>query len=154
MKIRPPTRSELPACETVLCAAFEPFARRLGRHLDNTSFSDLQHSAAKYHLLVALDGSLIKGVAVCTAGGDIWAIDQIAVNPADQGNGIGSALLRRIERDAAGSGANALKLNTPEIMTDLLRLYHRHGFSAVRKGLPEHRRDQFTRVFMQKTIEV
>ena len=152
MEIRTPIRTEWKDCENVLRAAFRPFARRLGRDLENNTFSDLQWSAASLHLLVAVDRFSIDGVAVCSTGKETWVIDQVAVSPTEQGKGIGGALLQRVERDARGLGASVLELNTPEIMTDLLRLYHRHGFLAVRKGLPAHGRDQFTRVYMQKAI--
>ena len=37
-------------------------------------------------------------------------------------------------------------------MTDLLRLYRRHGFKVVRKSLPKHGRDDHIRVFMHKAL--
>jgi len=147
-----PTSLELHDCETVLRAALKPFARRLGRELEEDAFKELQGAGSESHMLVAVKDSKICGVAICSVEKDTWVIEQVAVNPGDQGRGIGSALLQRIERDASIAGARMLELDTAEIMTDLPRLYHRHGYSAARKGLPKHGRDQFTRVYMQKAI--
>ncbi len=152
MEIRSPTPLELPECETVLLAAFAPFALRLGRELSDDAFSGLQSEDPERYMLVAVDNTVIRGVAICTARKNTWTIDQVAVAPGNQGKGIGSALIQRIERDAISEGAGELELDTAEIMTDLLRLYGRLGFTTIRKGPPKHGRDRFTRVFMQKPI--
>ncbi len=49
-------------------------------------------------------------------------------------------------------GVATLRLDTVEFMSDLLRLYRRHGFEVAEKGLPKHGRDNFMRVFMRKNI--
>jgi hypothetical protein len=45
-----------------------------------------------------------------------------------------------------------MSLNTAEMMEDRVRLYSRHGFRIVRRGLPEHGRDAHVRVYMVKEL--
>jgi hypothetical protein len=46
----------------------------------------------------------------------------------------------------------ALSLQTAEMMSDLVRLYNRHGFLETRKALPEHGDDKHLRVQMKKVL--
>lgn len=152
MEIRNATAAEVQECENVLRAAFEDYVQKLGRKQSEDAYSWLPEAASQKRVLVAIDNSVIHGVAICAVSSGSWSIEQVAVNPRSQGRGIGSALIERIEQDATAAGVHILELDTAEIMTDLLRLYRRHGFEIARKGLPKHGRDQFVRVFMQKTI--
>lgn len=59
-------------------------------------------------------------------------VGRLVVAPDQQGRGIGSALLERVERDApAGTGTYALF--TGHLSRANLRLYERHGYVEVRR---------------------
>ena len=57
-----------------------------------------------------------------------------------------------VEQTARGDQVTALSLQTAEMMSDLLRLYRRHGFLLTRKALPTHGRDNHLRVHMLKRL--
>ena len=61
-------------------------------------------------------------------------------------------LPRHVEAEAWPAGASSLHLDTAAMMSDLLRLYDRHGFKEVRRGPPGHGRDRHIRVFMEKRL--
>ncbi|WP_370159968.1 GNAT family N-acetyltransferase [Limimaricola soesokkakensis] len=152
MDIRKANSDEVQECEAVLRAAFDGFVRRLGRNLREDAYSGLPDEVSEARVLVAIDQSSIRGVAIYSLVDNSWNIDQVAVRPVDQGRGVGSALIERISSDAKAMGVATLRLDTVEFMSDLLRLYRRHGFEVAEKGLPKHGRDNFMRVFMRKNI--
>ena len=77
-------------------------------------------------------------------------IDRLGVDPARQGSGLGSFLLVRIEEIARSSGLKGLSLETAEMAEGNIRLYRRHGFEIVSRGLPSHGKDAHMRVYMAK----
>ena len=138
--------SERPEVERVVRAAFTPYVRALGRELSDAGFARLPDELERGDVYVALDADRIVG-AVRT---ERQYIDQVAVDPARQGGGVGSWLLRQIEEVARSSGASGLSLNTAEMMEHLVRLYRRHGFEITPRGPPDHGLDAHTRVYMAK----
>jgi ribosomal protein S18 acetylase RimI-like enzyme len=79
-------------------------------------------------------------------------IDRLGVAPARQGTGLGSFLLQRIEEIARSGGLKGLSLETAEMAEGNIRLYRRHGFEIVRRGLPAHGMDAHVRVHMVKSF--
>jgi ribosomal protein S18 acetylase RimI-like enzyme len=49
-------------------------------------------------------------------------------------------------------GLASLSLETAEMAVANIRLYQRHGFEIVRRGLPDHGLDAHTRVYMVKSF--
>ncbi len=75
-------------------------------------------------------------------------LDNVAVAPACQGQGLGRAMLQFAERAAIASGYRSIRLYTNEAMIENIRLYSRIGYveahRAEEKGL--------RRVYMTKTL--
>jgi hypothetical protein len=46
----------------------------------------------------------------------------------------------------------SVSLQTAEMMSDLLRLYSRHGYLETRRALPAHGDDRHLRVHMKKLL--
>lgn len=76
-------------------------------------------------------------------------IDNIAVEPSEQGNGLGHKLLAFAEEEARRLGLSALTLCTNEHMTENIALYTRLGFRETGREL---RRGSHT-VHMRKELE-
>jgi len=95
------------------------------------------------------DGSVV-GVLVLEAYADHLLVENVAVAPDAQGQGVGSALLALAEHEAAGRGLTELRLFTHERMTDNLAYYPRRGYVET------HRTDDggFHRVHFAKSLDV
>jgi predicted GNAT family N-acyltransferase len=78
---------------------------------------------------------------------DCAQIRYMAVDPSQQGRGVGTAILRELESLAAKSGIREIKLNARE---EAVRFYRAHGYESVR---PSHRLFGLIQHFeMQKRI--
>lgn len=148
----PAPRDERDQIERLFRRAFVAYVGRLGRVQSDDAYDWLDAAIERGDVFVARQaGALVGAVATTRREGDLH-IDQIAVDPERQGAGIGSWLLESTERLARSRRTRALCLHTAEMMDDLLRLYRRHGFEEVRRGLPDHGKDVHVRVFMRKTL--
>ncbi len=83
---------------------------------------------------VALDReSKVAAVLVASRIGEGKAmIPQISVRRADQGRGLGTLLLRKCFRTAAGQGLSSVALSVSEANRGACRLYRRLGFEQVK----------------------
>ena len=142
-----------PEIEALYRTAFGPYVRQLGRELSADAYRWLPESVAQGKVWVALYEAEMIGVVAISIDDDSWLIDDIAVAPELQGDGIGSWMLQRVEQLARARGIAKLTLNTAKMMTDLLRLYRRHGFYAAREGPPTHGKDNHPRVYMEKLLQ-
>jgi len=132
--------------------AFGPYVRQLNRIQSTDAYSWLPTAISDKRVLTVREGSVIQGVAIFSDLDTVRTIEQIAVSPQHQGLGIGSALIARIELDAANEEIAALELDTAQKMSSLVDLYIRCGFKVIDTGLAEHGRDGYTRVFMRKMV--
>lgn len=153
----------------VIRAAFTPYVRALGREFpaDGTAefaerWGRIVAGLERGDVYVALDGDaegdvggarIVGAVRTTPQDNDLY-IDQIAVDPSRQGSGIGSWLLQRIEEVARARGLGGLSLMTAEMAVANIRLYERHGFAIVRRGVLERELDPHPRVYMAKTFQL
>ena len=127
--------SERDDAERILWSAFTPYVRNLGREITADAYGFLAAAIDRGDIYLAVDGAEVVGVA-----------------PARQGTGLGSWLLVQIEEVARSIGARSLSLETAEIAEGNIRLYRRHGFEIVGRGLPAHGKDPHMRVHMVKPL--
>ena len=91
----------------------------------------------------------VAGVLVLRPEGDALMVDNVAVDPARQGEGLGRALLDFASDQAAARGIEELHLYTHERMTSNVELYERLGWEEYDR-LEQH---GFARVFMRKRVD-
>jgi ribosomal protein S18 acetylase RimI-like enzyme len=166
---RTATLSEGQEVARIIRAAFTPYVRALGREFPadgSPEFAErwqrLLAELERGDVYVALkgngegngEGERIVGAARTTPQEKDLYIDQIAVDPAQQGTGIGSWLLQRIDEVARARGLGGLSLMTAEMAVANIRLYERHGFAIVRRGVLDHGIDAHPRVYMAKTFQL
>lgn len=156
---RTATLSEAEEVWRVICAAFTPYVRALGREWPaegSAGFTEeWKRGVAELErgdVYVAWDGERIVGAVRTKPQEKDLFIHQIAVDPVRQGTGVGSWLLQRIDEVARARGLGSLSLETAEMAVTNIRLYQRHGFEIVRRGPPEHGLDTHTRVYMVKSF--
>lgn len=130
----------------VVRAAYAPYLRRMDRPPAPLS-SDYETLVSALAVRVLLADDRIVGVLVTWPHPDHLFIDNIAVDPAEQGTGVGSALLEDAEGEARALGLTRLRLYTNEVMTEALAFYARGGFVETHRAV-EHgfRRVHFERL--------
>ena len=94
-----------------------------------------------------LDGQ-VTGYVVAYPQGTAWMLENVAVDPATHGQGVGRALIAHVEDLAVQGGAVAVELYTNVRMTRNLALYPALGYSEVERA----RQDGFDRVFFRKAL--
>jgi ribosomal protein S18 acetylase RimI-like enzyme len=127
--------------------AYEHYVERIGMR-PGPMDADYDAIVRDGHAWVADDGGAIAGLLVLEAHGDHLLIENVAVEPARQGQGAGSALLAFAEERARELGLRELRLYTHVKMTENQALYARLGYRE-----DERRSEQgFARVFMSKRL--
>jgi ribosomal protein S18 acetylase RimI-like enzyme len=111
---------------------------------------DADYDAAVAHAdtWVADDGGQIVGLLILVPGDDHVLVENVAVDPGRQGEGIGRALLAFAEQRAAELGVSEMRLYTHVLMTENQALYARLGYVEVERRTVEGR----TGVFMSKRL--
>ena len=89
MTFRKAAPSERDGVERVLRAAFTPYVRALGRELSAAGYARLPAELERGDIYVALEADQIVGVIRTERRDDGIFIDQIGVDPARQGAGVG-----------------------------------------------------------------
>ena len=73
------------------------------------------------------DGGIV-GLVVLRISDEGFLVDNVAVDPSHQGEGVGRALLEHAEDAARGAGFDSIYLYTHERMSENLALYSRIGY--------------------------
>jgi ribosomal protein S18 acetylase RimI-like enzyme len=125
-------------------AAYAKYVPRIGREPMPMGANYAAEIAAGRVAVVDVDG-VVAGYLVAWAEPDVYYIDNIAVDPARQGLGLGRKLIDGAVAAARRHGLGAIRLYTNAAMRENLALYARIGFIETRRASE----DGFDRVFMR-----
>ena len=89
--------------------------------------------------IVARGGRAV-GRLYANRGDSPWRLVEIGLTPAAQGQGVGSALLDWLKREARDAGARGIDLHVHLTNPRAAALYARHGFVATDADSATHRR--------------
>ncbi|MDA8318874.1 MAG: GNAT family N-acetyltransferase [Actinomycetota bacterium] len=142
---RPADPSDLPGIEEVIGRAYARYAGLLDRPPAPVLHDYRPEIDAG---CVWVLGEPIAGLIVLIERDDGLLIENVAVDPAEQGRGLGRVLLEFAEREAAARGLPRLTLYTNEVMTDSLAVYLRLGYHEVDRRYE----DGYRRIFLAKPI--
>jgi len=84
-----------------------------------------------------LGGDPAVGLALVTLRPNVWSegpvalLDEMYVEPAHRGGGVGGAVLRHMVEVCRELGVAAIEINVDESDAAAMRFYERHGFSGV-----------------------
>ena len=145
--IRPAALADIPAIRALVEAAYALYVPRIGRRPAPMD-ADYAAHVADGEAFVLEDGGALAGLVVWRAEPDHGFVDNIAVDPARQGRGVGRLLLAFVEREAAARGLPELRLYTHAKMTENLALYPRLGWTEFDRRVE----DGFDRVFFRKRV--
>jgi ribosomal protein S18 acetylase RimI-like enzyme len=125
--LRPATEADIPRLTELVQAAYGHYVERLGGP-PRPMTDDYADVIRRYRVTVAERGGEIAGLIVLGTSDEGFLIDNVAVHPSHQGNGVGRALLEHAELAARRDGFDSIHLYTHERMTENLALYSRIGY--------------------------
>jgi len=141
--IRPADAADLPAVEAIVRAAYTMYIARIGKP-PGPMLDDYAALVPAHCVWVA--GAPLSGVIVLVGEDDHLLLDNVAVDPAAQGSGVGRALIGFAEAEARRRGYGEMRLYTHATMTENIALYGRTGWVETGRG----EQDGFDRVFFRK----
>jgi len=146
----PPRRArpdDAPAIATLVNRAYEKYVARIGRK-PRPMTADYDAAVLKHQVWVVENGGAVVAALELIPEKDVLLIENIAVDPAHQGEGLGRTLLAFAEAEAQRQGFPALRLYTNEKMTENITLYTRCGYRKTGRKV----RRGFNVVFMRKRL--
>jgi len=145
--IRKGAKGDLQGVRACAAAAYAIYIPRIGRE-PAPMVADFEGHVAREELFVAVTGGAVAGYIVLYRRGDHLHIENVAVDPACQGRGIGRVLLGFAEEAALDLGLFSIELYTNAKMTENLALYPRLGYEETARRTE----DGFDRVFFRKAL--
>jgi len=145
--MRPATADDVAAIAACAEAAYAKYVPRIGKKPAPMVADFAAHVAAgEAHVLET--GGRLAGYIVMMVRPDEVFVDNVAVDPAWQGRGLGGRLMAFAEATARNAGLPRLRLYTNVTMTENVAFYGYLGF--VETG---RRREQgFDRIYMEKAL--
>jgi ribosomal protein S18 acetylase RimI-like enzyme len=126
-EFRPAVAADAPTLRTLVDEAYGFYVERI-RDRPKPMDADYDEVVRTRSVDVAEDAGVIVGLVVHGSDEDGYLIDNVAVAPHRQGEGIGRDLIGRAERSAARAGFDTVRLYTHELMTENRALYERLGY--------------------------
>jgi ribosomal protein S18 acetylase RimI-like enzyme len=128
-------------------AAYREYVERIGRKPAPmlASYPDLIERGVVF---VLVEGDRVQGVLVLIPGDDYLRLENIAVHPELQGQGLGRRMMTFVEDRARMAGLLEVRLYTNELMTENRDFYGRLGYEETDR----REVDGFRRVFMRKQL--
>jgi N-acetylglutamate synthase-like GNAT family acetyltransferase len=147
LSVRKAEPSDVPRIEAIVAAAYAPYTPRIGRPAAPVT-ADYRGAVARGEVWVAGDDGAVSGLLVLVARPDHLLLENVAVDPAAQGAGVGARLLTTAEEQATKLGLAEIRLYTNAAMTENLAYYPRRGYVETHRASE----DGFDRVYFSKRI--
>lgn len=145
--VRPAAVSDLPAVTRIVAEAYEKYVVRIGK-APGPMLDDYPAHIKNHTAWVIEHRGKVAGLIVLIPEQDHLLLDNIAVDPACHGRGLGRALLSFAEQEAVRRGYRELCLYTHEKMTENLAMYPALGWVETGRG----EQAGFQRVFFRKRV--
>jgi ribosomal protein S18 acetylase RimI-like enzyme len=127
LALRPATMADAERLGEVTRAAYGHYVERLGRP-PRPMTDDFAAVVRDHAVTVAERGGEVVGLIVLGVDDEGFVVDNVAVDPAHRGTGVGRALLVHAEAAARREGFDSIYLYTHELMTENQALYARAGY--------------------------
>ena len=145
--IRPATPEDQAHIEAIVETAYSPYLARMNRK-PAPMVDDYARRVADGQTHVLEAEGMILGILVLEPGDDFLLLDNIAIDPAHHGKGLGRQLMGFAEAEARRQGYAAIVLYTNEVMVENIALYLRLGYAEVERK----RVAGYDRVYMRKPV--
>jgi ribosomal protein S18 acetylase RimI-like enzyme len=145
--IRPALPADQARIEAIVEAAYRPYLERMDRKPAPMVDDYAGRIAAGETHVLEEDGEIL-GILVLEPGEDFLLLDNIAVDPACHGRGLGRRLMRFTEEEARRRGYATVELYTNEVMVENIALYQRLGYREIQRV----RVAGYDRVYLRKAV--
>jgi N-acetylglutamate synthase-like GNAT family acetyltransferase len=139
--------ADVPGMTACVCEAYIHYIERIGKQpapMLESYAEVIEHNQVH----VAVSGNSVVGVLVLTRTDEGFCLDNVAVRPMVQGQGVGRKLLELAESEASCQGFDSIYLFTNALMTENRALYSKIGYLEY-----DHRVvSGYPRVFFRKTL--
>ncbi len=145
MQIRPAQNPDVAALHDIVERAYGIYVDRIGRRpapMDD----DYAEKVRGADVFVAVEDGEIIGLVVLLVAEDHLLVENIAIAPGRQGEGVGRALMAHAEAYANERRIPELRLYTNAAMTENLAFYPRIGYREIDRRAE----DGFSRVYFSK----
>ena len=147
MSIRPANAADVPAMTRIVAAAYAKYIARIGKP-PAPMLDDYKAHVRAHTAWVIEDHGAVAGLIVLLPMADHLLLDNVAVDPALHGRGLGRALIAFAEREAPRRGYHEVRLYTHEAMTENLAMYPALGWHETGRG----EQAGYRRVFFRKPV--
>lgn len=146
--VRRANPNDAPRLRDIAQRAYSPYLPQLDGVRPAPLDTDYGQAITNNDVWVIDDDGHVTGFVILARSGDEWLLENVAVDPDAQGQGVGNLLLAVAEDQARAASARRLRLFTNVVMADNQRWYIRHGFREV------DRRDDggYQRIFYEKWL--
>lgn len=145
--IRPARAADLPRIQAIVAAAYAKYIPRMGKK-PGPMLDDYAAHLREGTVWVLEAEAGVAGLVVLLPQADHLLLDNVAVDPAFGGRGIGRALIAFAEAEARRRGFAEIRLYTHETMSENIALYPRLGYEETHRG----EQAGYRRVFMRKRL--
>lgn len=139
--------ADLSAIEALVKAAYTPWVEVIGA-TPKPMLDDYATAIAQGRISVQDGAQGIAAILMLVEQPDAMLLENIAVAPWAQGQGIARYLIQLAEDRARAAGLPCIRLYTHTKMASNIAFYQRAGYAIIREGT-EH---GLTRVFMEKPL--
>ncbi len=151
MANRPTIRkAELPDAEGIKAcvdAAYQHYIPRMGQ-APGPMLDDYSPVISRHQAFVVVKGGQIIGVLVLVSNEQMMLLDNVAVHPDRQGQGLGRQLMAFAENESSKQGYSRLELYTHESMTENIGLYESLRYVETDRRIESG----YRRVYMRKDL--
>lgn len=145
--IRPASPADAPAVAACVNAAYAHYIGRIGKP-PAPMLADYEALIAQGVVHVLPGDTGLRGVLVAFPLEGSLFIENVAVDPRCQGQGLGARLMAFAEALARAGGLAALTLYTHELMTENVRYYGKLGYAETSRRVE----DGYHRIYMRKDL--
>ena len=133
--------------KAISVAAYTMYIDRIGKP-PAPMLDDFSEMMQRYPVFVAVQENTIVGILVLMPGADGILMDNVAIHPDKQGQGLGRALIEFAENYARDRGYSHLDLYTNELMHENIRLYKALNYTETRHVMEKG----YNRIYMHKKL--
>lgn len=145
--IRQAQQTDQSAIVTCVQAAYAKYTARIGKK-PAPCLANYALLVAQEVVYVLANEEGIQGVLVMMPQEKSMFVENVAVDPRFQGQGLGCFLMAFVEQQARRHRLDEIRLYTNELMIENLHFYRQLGFDEVERRIE----DGYRRVFLRKTL--